>query len=687
MDSYYSFVKVLRKGELGTDLTPEELDLVAFPPDKEGDGSFKVLTSQLRIFMIYAVENAVPRSLQDEVVGYTTMVMYRRALLFWTEFKFTTRNETPPQLRVLFNALTRAMRTVASKLQMKLKRTPKDKSYLGLAELEQLIDLDTRGTPNIALAEGHHLAWLVGRCCALRPGSIGAPAASGRDAQVPYPFLTFGDFEVTRSSVPGEFSVKLTVRNLKGYAERIGETTGYHTKTVAFYINSPQSQHNMMLSIPHRFLVMALRRGALRDYSTVDELLAGKTRHIMIKKEFEHRPVIVAGTARGLGIVMDKPVPALSLSEYLGNRGQRAGYSQTITFYSIRRRAGTDFVKAVGADNARALMCHEPDTRTLEKFYMQMMPTTDVAALGLSENPGARELQMEMDSNQLAFSRLPPQEVAKRYGKEVNALLRQCLVVDEEYASCTTVKARKNRERVLRRCCLSEFMTQLHEEHKATLTSDDYEQRLDEFMRRATDYNKRLLERIRTTSNNPSSSQASEHEMGLDQNDEVDIEDFNEAADEDGHEKDVDDQLAEDAVEVRTVEEQRISKDVEDYVALLDEVPYLDTVKATMKLLMENGLSEYSKQAAIQCPLCLDDDSMRPEFDEDKFKFWTSKHIAAHMRRNLHLKGRILLRNARNKMKDEERDVMECQFCAEIVPNGVQIPAFASMKLLRKHME
>lgn len=122
-----------------------------------------------------------------------------------------------------------------------------------------------------------------------------------------------------------------------------------------FHIKSPQKASNLALSAPHRLLVIALRRQALEGISTIDELHDSEMRHIRIKSEFLDRPVVASGTYRGLKVNMDKPATAGSLSEYIRLRGQKLGYKHTITIYSFRRRAGTDFSKAFGNSWATTL--------------------------------------------------------------------------------------------------------------------------------------------------------------------------------------------------------------------------------------------------------------------------------------------------------------------------------------------
>lgn len=111
--------------------------------------------------------------------------------------------------------------------EYKLRVNPTDKPYIGPAEILQLIDLDTRLTPCIELAECHHLAWCIARCCALRPGSFGQQAHKV-DPNVELPFLAFRDLRITRGSTKGDFTVRLVIRNLKTNtlmdAERAFET-------------------------------------------------------------------------------------------------------------------------------------------------------------------------------------------------------------------------------------------------------------------------------------------------------------------------------------------------------------------------------------------------------------------------------------------------------------------------------
>lgn len=691
LETYRGWAKVFNMKVLPPEPTPEEIDLVAFPPAR--DSNYDDLLTSLKWFLFYIIPLLQPRSMFDEVIGYGILVEYRMALSFWVRRKFDARKEQPPPSHTLFNSLTQAIRLIVHETQMKLKRTPKAKSYLGLLEIVQLIDMDTRATVNIALAEGHHLAWLLARCCALRPGAIGTPQL--QDPLKKFPFLKFGDFAITRhSDNDGKFDMVVAIRNLKITTD-IAAEMGYQTKRVEFHIKAPSQQHNLMLSIPHRFLVLALRRGALEHYTTIEGLLSDNKRNIRIKKEFLDKPVVVAGTHRGLDVEMNRPASAQALTHYISIRGQRMGYSQPITFYSIRRRAGTDLSKTLGREGARTLMCHEPDSLTLEKFYLDYQSTTDVTALGLGEQ--TRQDEMEIDSHKLALNKLTPEVVTRLHGRELNAAFRQVLCDDEEYAQCKTLQQRRNRERVLRRSTLVQLTAAAREEQESTLTTEDYAQRKDELFRRAVGFNKQLLARIKAAA--AVDTPASNDDLGLGDHDfDDDFFEEREAGDDDDAQEDLEDQLGQDglgqqdSVAKEAPQEEVYSEKMANYVSLLADVPYKTAVQTTMALLLENGLGEYTKKMPSECPLCLDDDTIREE--DKKYKIWAPNHLPSHIRTDFHSPGKALLREIRNKMTDEGAKEMVCPFCVEVVPDHDEaddalwtLPTFTKGWKLTEHFQ
>ena len=244
----------------------------------------------------------------------------RSSLYYWVNRIYEQRQQYPPRKAVLYNQMTEAMRFAARKRG--LKRATFTRTFVGLPELQQLIDLDLRATPCIELAECHHAAWCLGRVTALRPGSIGTPKSSGERGNMP--FMAWKDLEITRGQRRGEFDLKLNVRILKTNHVADPEQVASH-KRLAFNIKSPQQADNLSISVVHRLLAIALRRKALMDVENIRQLLDFEGYHIRFKPDFLSKPIFLAGGFRGLTIVEDKPLSAEALTAYLSLRGQMAG--------------------------------------------------------------------------------------------------------------------------------------------------------------------------------------------------------------------------------------------------------------------------------------------------------------------------------------------------------------------------
>ncbi|EGO56819.1 hypothetical protein NEUTE1DRAFT_102082 [Neurospora tetrasperma FGSC 2508] len=95
-----------------------------------------------------------------------------------------TLHEGPKfSLATLRNSLTTTMRYIAAKglLETGIRSKRTYCNDVGLPELRMLIDHDILHTGSQEVAEVHHLAWALGRICALRPGSLGWSHPSMRD--------------------------------------------------------------------------------------------------------------------------------------------------------------------------------------------------------------------------------------------------------------------------------------------------------------------------------------------------------------------------------------------------------------------------------------------------------------------------------------------------------------------------
>lgn len=158
-----------------------------------------------------------------------------------------------------------------------------DRTYVGLAELRQLIDYDMMSTPSIEVAEGHHLAWCLGRVCSVRPGSIGPSKNSDKLKTGMY--LTWRDLTFTRGAKEGEFRVDIVFRSLKTNFEDPASAPSNkspQSRQLKCVVMSPQSIENLLFSIPHRLLVIALRRGILDGIENLDQLFESDLQHIQV---------------------------------------------------------------------------------------------------------------------------------------------------------------------------------------------------------------------------------------------------------------------------------------------------------------------------------------------------------------------------------------------------------------------
>lgn len=86
---------------------------------------------------------------------------------------------------------------------------------------------------------------------------------------------------------------------------------------------------------------------------------------INIKANSLEQPIFVAALPKGTSLVENfVPSSSKALSKYFASRGQYFGYSKSIFFYSLRRRAANDMTREVGTEHARHIMGHAPESRT-----------------------------------------------------------------------------------------------------------------------------------------------------------------------------------------------------------------------------------------------------------------------------------------------------------------------------------
>lgn len=158
------------------------------------------------------------------------------------------------------------------------------KLYANKDDIKNLIEFVTYSDANVENAQQMVIAWLDSFICGVRPGTIAV--SKNRLDQ----FLRWEDIDISRTA-DGNFQVIITHKWLKGYREE-------RLKPLRFRVSGPQHAEDVMFSLPHRLVALALRRGILHDFRTVEELLESTKIKITIAPTALSDPVILASSAK-----------------------------------------------------------------------------------------------------------------------------------------------------------------------------------------------------------------------------------------------------------------------------------------------------------------------------------------------------------------------------------------------------
>jgi hypothetical protein len=186
---------------------------------------------------------------------------------------------------------------------------------------------------------------------------------------------------MARNEDPDMFQVEITFGTLKsncagGDLDTPKKKKQAKQRKLVSNILAPSMQENLIFSIPHGLLVIALRYKMLVAYDNLEELLAGQERHVLIKPEFHDKPIFLAATAKGES-ALNQPMSAVGLAEYLLLRGRYAGFGEDISFYAFRLRSATDLAAVLGNDAAGAIMSHDPEPNpgAILSQFRSLIPT------------------------------------------------------------------------------------------------------------------------------------------------------------------------------------------------------------------------------------------------------------------------------------------------------------------------
>ncbi|KAF5964940.1 hypothetical protein FBULB1_12514 [Fusarium bulbicola] len=480
----------------------------------------------------------------------------------------------------------------------------------------------------------------------------------------------------------------MTIRNLK--TNSVDPEKANTNQVLTISLNSPKGTTTFELSAPHRILTIALRRGVLVDIDNLDDLFTQRQRHILIKDEFKEKPVLLKGTNAGRSVQEDQPMSSLALTEYLKLRGTKIGLTKSITFYSIRRNTAMDLVSNLGSEMARAIMAHEPDSLVMEKYYTSSRTALpDLTSMVVGDDFSGIDNRPIDES--LAFSRLN-EEHRRQLGPMLNDFFRTLRETDDEYPHNGDIKAKKNRDRVIRRAALRAAMKQLSQEQQATTTIDESNLQIEELKSMCNTFNQHVLEEAKrmiateTPEFNTNDENTTSVDKALDStsvNLGVDFPEDNPVIPED----DAEDQFRAQIANNQTID--TFPDELED-INQLSEIDCGAAARAAMEIWLDVG-EEHSafgtkqKQGAtVVCPRCQEDETVD---EETKAKRYAPSKLPRHIDSEFHSGYKQFMRRAVIDAKENNLDGLRCEICVAIAPHDTDVPAHSSQKTLARHID
>jgi hypothetical protein len=293
------FIKEGRQSELiiKNNLGPEN-DSMFFPEDR--DAFWKLV----KIYLTWMSKQVQPRSSTDTKPRLATIANRRWSILHWARVYM----KSPPTFRALQAHTNKALFFAVNKFGVNTDR--RDKPFFGRHELRYLIDHDLEDTNAFDVAESHHAVWTLALVCGVRPGAIGFSTHRRGN------YLRWKDLSINRDpEAPHKFQLTIEFPYMKGFQdasaiERGHENEGYLRLT----LRAPDNPDNILLSPTYRILAIALKRGVLAQYNTIEELLTGTHVEVMIKLENLNDPIFLAATPGGRSLEPKMPASAAALT-------------------------------------------------------------------------------------------------------------------------------------------------------------------------------------------------------------------------------------------------------------------------------------------------------------------------------------------------------------------------------------
>lgn len=340
---------------------------------------------------------------------------------------------------------------------------------------------------------------------------------------------------------------------------------------------------------------------------------------------------MIRGSApRGLGI-SEGPVSAAALTGYLRTRGEWLGFPQAINYTSIRRRSATDLARRIGNDDARRIMNHDPSSRVLERYYLNLSGTTDLTALALGTEAVGRGQSDKMiqEDHSLAIGAIAhdPEAIRRLHGPALNALVNKLIATSKPKKR--SAHKRKLWERRIRHAAKKIMLGEEVQEMRASLQQEEYRVRVSRL--ESSDFMERVLaqarEAVKTAPDDldDSSDPLVNQETGLFLQGDMEMEQ---------EEEDLEDQQAGDDGEppVRQIDAEKDGEARPGGDPLFEgqpEISYESAVRSFMTMLLEGSMSEYRdwKNNPVPCPLCQEDETVPKDIRVRD----TSPHTRAHV--------------------------------------------------------
>jgi uncharacterized protein YlaI len=334
------------------------------------------------------------------------------------------------------------------------------------------------------------------------------------------------------------------------------------------------------------------------------------TTYLQINREHLSKPIILGSKPRGLE-VSEKAASAASLTDYLALRGLKIGCAESLTFTSIRRRAAGDLTRAVGRDAARVIMNHDPETRTLEKYYLSIDDQIDVSGISLGEpgDLGSEGYSRQMDeARTLAIYTLSSQKACEIHGPAVNALMVKLMASDPGYPYTATPSDLKNYKRRIRRVALRSLLDDEVQKQRREIGTEEFNNRVNRLT--SSKIMDLVLQKAQSqlsiASENDEEISSEEESLFIDDDTQQIIHNQEENAEDDLETQSMGDNNSKIYRELDKDDEDDSPTDSDV------EIDYATAACTFMQTLLDNTLSQHKdlKNNPIPCPLCQEDDTI-----------------------------------------------------------------------------